>query len=506
MKSFKFMTGTNDSNYEVYIDAFDYSWAWGYYEGRNLYDKGGLTRGHYPNIERFNVIILEVQDPIGPFVKGINVILIPVSLFLNTKLHAMIENQEIPDVLSENSASGIAADFYGINRNEESVSEHVEGIISKNQTTANEAMAILYLLLKNATDFEVYEYKVCNEAGSVEKLGLASDILKLVPFDAQETQNGPTGSKPNSWFVWLVLLITGLILVAMPILATIYFFVKLFQFLANCGLELLASFTESAKQALENAVKIIIFKLLFEVIAVYWYVVESILILLFSKIKSLKPNNEYFMIFSKDINTINFKIMTKKEAQNYINLALSINWWYVNIVDLELPCYKLKLEKNNISFFIMRKIIIPNFGIKKVQINNMGLKSENLEINKNFRYNCWKNFNKIYLIKNKVRYIIDKIINQYINKYKGKSIENYCYLQNLVLSSIINIKEFEFTSLGEFLGYLGIGSFSSIIIISIFIYIYITCILCINLVCDSIFSKLFLSHFIKFTEPNWKSK
>ncbi|MHA2012013.1 MAG: hypothetical protein ACTSWG_06595, partial [Candidatus Helarchaeota archaeon] len=160
--------------------------------------------------------------------------------------------------MSENSASGIAADFYGINRNEESVSEHVEGVISKNQTTADEAMAILYLLLKNATDYEVYEYKVCNKAGSVEKLGLASDILKLVPFDAQETRNGPTGPKPNSWFVWLLLLITGLILVAMPILATIYLFVKLFQFLANWGLKLLASFAESAKQALENAVKIII--------------------------------------------------------------------------------------------------------------------------------------------------------------------------------------------------------------------------------------------------------
>ncbi|MHA1312126.1 MAG: hypothetical protein ACTSQO_14525 [Candidatus Helarchaeota archaeon] len=75
------MTGTNDSNYEVYIDAFDYSWAWGYYEGRNLYDKGGLTGGHYLSIEWFNVIILEFQDPIGPFVKSININLISVSLF-----------------------------------------------------------------------------------------------------------------------------------------------------------------------------------------------------------------------------------------------------------------------------------------------------------------------------------------------------------------------------------------------------------------------------------------
>jgi len=64
--------------------------------------------------------------------------------------------REIPDILSENSASWIANDFYGKNRNEESVSEHVEGVISKNQTTANEAMAILYMLLKNATDYGRY--------------------------------------------------------------------------------------------------------------------------------------------------------------------------------------------------------------------------------------------------------------------------------------------------------------------------------------------------------------
>ncbi len=64
--------------------------------------------------------------------------------------------REIPDILSENSASGIANDFYGINRNEESVSEHIKGIISKNQTAVNEAMAILYQTLKNATDYGRY--------------------------------------------------------------------------------------------------------------------------------------------------------------------------------------------------------------------------------------------------------------------------------------------------------------------------------------------------------------
>ena len=269
----------------------------------------------------------------------------------------MIENQEIPDVLSENSASGIAADFYGINRNEDSVSEHVEGVISKNQTTADEAMAILYLLLKNATDYEVYEYKVCNKAGSVEKLGLASDILKLVPFDAQETRNGPTGPKPNSWFVWLLLLITGLILVAMPILATIYLFVKLFQFLANWGLKLLASFAESAKQALENAVKIIILVLACIILA---FKIITMTISFLIIVGLLFMFALFFQLnYSWTLWTIEIK--DPSSSDDRITIEIIIEWVYVDFIDLELPYISRSASKNGeIGYYEKQPVMLGN--------------------------------------------------------------------------------------------------------------------------------------------------
>ncbi|MHA1831186.1 MAG: hypothetical protein ACTSWR_06630, partial [Candidatus Helarchaeota archaeon] len=203
-------------------------------------------------------------------------------------------------------------------------------------------MAILYLLLKNATDYEVYEYKVCNKAGSVEKLGLASDILKLVPFDAQETRNGPTGPKPNSWFVWLLLLITGLILVAMPILATIYLFVKLFQFLANWGLKLLASFAESAKQALENAVKIIILVLACIILA---FKIITMTISFLIIVGLLFMFALFFQLnYSWTLWTIEIK--DPSSSDDRITIEIIIEWVYVDFIDLELPYISRSASKN----------------------------------------------------------------------------------------------------------------------------------------------------------------
>jgi hypothetical protein len=43
----------------------------------------------------------------------------------------MLENEEIPRALGEDSWSGVAAEFFGMDRSEESVCEHVESMISK---------------------------------------------------------------------------------------------------------------------------------------------------------------------------------------------------------------------------------------------------------------------------------------------------------------------------------------------------------------------------------------
>ncbi|MHA1831190.1 MAG: hypothetical protein ACTSWR_06650 [Candidatus Helarchaeota archaeon] len=268
----------------------------------------------------------------------------------------MLENQEIPAELGEDSWSGVPADFYGMDRDEESVSEHVEGLIAKNRTTADEAMAILQLLLENATGHQTYEYTVCNKVGAIERLELASDILKIVPFDAQAMQNGPTGDKPNSPILWFFLIITGLILVVSAVLATIYLFVKLWEFLARWGLKLLASFAESAKQALENAVKIIILVLLLMSLA-FELLFIVILFGLFFILSICTFNKNQYSVLLVDLTKF---IIIDNVNNHTFSLEYKIVWKYDEILDMELPESNINIYIDGIEFSKIKRFEIRN--------------------------------------------------------------------------------------------------------------------------------------------------
>ena len=141
--------------------------------------------------------MLEVTEDAYPFVKGLNVIVIPVNLYTHTKLNSLVLNEQPPAELD-------GAKFYGMDREAETVSEHVEGTISKSGVSPANALAILALLLQNETGYLVYAYYLAETTGEVELRGLAQDILELIPFDGKAFQNGPTGDIPKGFWDWLV--------------------------------------------------------------------------------------------------------------------------------------------------------------------------------------------------------------------------------------------------------------------------------------------------------------
>ncbi|MHA1252372.1 MAG: hypothetical protein ACTSRP_20480, partial [Candidatus Helarchaeota archaeon] len=235
----------------------------------------------------------------------------------------------------------------------------------------------------------IYEYTVCNNVGEVERLGLASDILKIVPFDAQAMQNGPTGKRPNCPLIWFILIITGLILVVAAVLATIYLFVKLWEFLAKWGLKLLASFAEAAKQALENAVKIIILTLAYIILAINFI----IMLLGFCLMSAIL----YGIAILANLNYTQenlFKIsISDITSENVFILRYRIIWIYVEFIDLEIPFSILSLEIGNQNqiIFESKNSIIPSIGKSEDIINlnaiNKDLLFEESRINYDYDYN-----------------------------------------------------------------------------------------------------------------------
>ncbi|MBD3230491.1 MAG: hypothetical protein GF329_20090 [Candidatus Lokiarchaeota archaeon] len=256
----------------------------------------------------------------------------------------MMENEVEIEPLSDGSVSGIAAEFYGMDRDEESVSEHVEGIIAKDEVTAAEAMDILELLLQNATGYIIHEYTQYDTTGSVEKLGLASDILEMVPFDGKSMENGATGKLPSETLVGAFLVVTGLIIFFAIAIATLYFFINLGRLLANWGMDLLASFAEGAKAALEAAIKIIILVfviLMLGILILVFTLIFAFLVILFSIMNIVNIETGFYYLYSKNSSGSVVKGMN-----------ISIPWVRNDFLDMDLPIVQMNFIENNI---IIRK-------------------------------------------------------------------------------------------------------------------------------------------------------
>ncbi|MHA1253076.1 MAG: hypothetical protein ACTSRP_24020, partial [Candidatus Helarchaeota archaeon] len=314
-----------------------------------VYSNGSFENGHYPSIERMNLIILDVEGSNEVFDNGINVIMVPVPIFTNTKLHAIIE-QAVNDTTKEIDLDKLpdclkTANFSGIDRNSESINQYVESIITKEAVPVSEAMQILELCLISANETEgvIYNYTRV----TAELSGVAPGVLELIPFDGSIMKNSDQGTMPKTlWQAFVQFWQNVIQLLYNVIVAIANFIANLINIIIQWGLNLLGMF-EDAMDIIEAVVKAIIMVLVFILLAfeLLMLTLGFILLLPFLLIIDAFPststswalfNFSLSMIINKNNKNYEFKIM----------LGFIIEWKYVPILDLNLPFTKFTLDTN----------------------------------------------------------------------------------------------------------------------------------------------------------------
>ncbi|MHA1324970.1 MAG: PKD domain-containing protein [Candidatus Helarchaeota archaeon] len=325
-----------------------------------VYSEGTFFNGHYPSLERFVMLQLGVNAAGGPFRKGINVILVPVSIFTRTQLHSKLETgDDIPE-LGESSTSGKAADFYGLDPEAETVSRWVEGLIEKglkegDYVTLSEALAILDYVLKNETGDVVFAYYRCDEVGEVERLGLAQGVLDFVAEDAQAIENGPLGRTPRGFLEALGGLLLGIVtFFILAALSPLLLLVALTAALLYVGIVLLGPLFAAVALA---AIKVIIIVFIFIMFALSLldmlvsFTLMAILIGILAEVSSQECEIGFFYI---DFNL--WGISGRIES--------NIEWTYNSFLGIDIPILKTQ-------FFLMNQSLIalsegmgtPSFSI-----------------------------------------------------------------------------------------------------------------------------------------------
>ncbi|NVM30278.1 MAG: hypothetical protein HWN65_15645 [Candidatus Helarchaeota archaeon] len=323
-----------------------------------VYSEGNFFNGHYPTLERFTMIILGINETQGPFKEGVNVILVPVSVFIHTQLHVMLESDDPgykPHELGNESASGREADFHGLDPDAETVSPYVEGLIIKglengDYVTAEEALAILNYVLKNETGAITFSYFVCNESGEVERLGLAKDILDQIPFDAQAMENDDTGPMPKGFWDWLIGVFVAIILfIVLAVLLPFILLGLLIAALVYLGITLLGSIFAA-----------IVLAILKVIILVYVFIMLAIM-LLFTIIAFLTTLVFLFIMTSDQPEVLSYGFLWYELSYpaGSGRFEIAVVFEYSTFLDLKIPCLKIATYIDSQLMFAF----IDSFGI-----------------------------------------------------------------------------------------------------------------------------------------------
>ncbi|HYV08965.1 MAG TPA: hypothetical protein VEL81_05250, partial [Thermoplasmata archaeon] len=137
--------------------------------------------------DRFFVFALDVNAASTPFVAGINTILVPRSIFLDTKLKA--------DFSAGSYAPLSSAPLYGDDLAKAEISDGVAGVVAATLTAA-QAADVLNRLLRNASGGTAYSYVDLTSQALVANL--PADVVRILPWQA--VTNGPTGAMPADFW------------------------------------------------------------------------------------------------------------------------------------------------------------------------------------------------------------------------------------------------------------------------------------------------------------------
>ncbi len=330
-----------------------------------IHSEGNLHNGHYSSLERVNIIILDVEEAGGLFSAGKNVIIIPTSLYTHTELHATIERSvnaagvidmdELPDCLKGDPDSGYpGANFVGVNREEGSVTENVDSLIIREKVPLADAQAILDLLLQNETGYVV---NIATKTRA-ETLGIADDVLDLIPWDSKTYENSAQGKMPKGFFGWLWQVVSGFFKAIWD------FFVWIFEIIVEFGLWLIGLFASAVMAAIEAAIKLIIL--------VFVFIIIIMTILLF--LIGLLLIYVIWLIFAKTTGgAVDFGLLfIEYRHQSFkLRIQIEIDWYYNIVLDMDLPTLNLKGYRDEIqNMDLSMDLLFPTMKLNPAYLPN----------------------------------------------------------------------------------------------------------------------------------------
>ena len=181
-----------------------------------IYEANTTFVGHYQEKERFNVIELWVNDNNAstPFNRGPNAIVISTTLFANTKLNGLMQQEKLMETPLWSAVEG-NFEFIGPDHNEfaslEGATNEMDFAIMRRDISASDAMKVLDLLLTCivnetldetnqtvAEEFKLYTYVSTkfNET-KAELLNLPGAPLRFIKLYSTYI-NSPQGEKPST--------------------------------------------------------------------------------------------------------------------------------------------------------------------------------------------------------------------------------------------------------------------------------------------------------------------
>ncbi len=180
---------------------------------------------------------------LAPFVVGVNTIVVPRSIFLDSKLEADL-------VSGEASRQWPLADapLYGEDLSQASVSESVMNVIALSLSGAD-AYNVLSRLLRNATNVQVYSY--VDVTSYVLLVNLPYDVVRILPW--AKVTNGATGAAPDGMPGFVNVLVQLGQMFYDGLVALVTFLVNLAEAIVDWGMKALGAVWEKIVGVVQNA-------------------------------------------------------------------------------------------------------------------------------------------------------------------------------------------------------------------------------------------------------------
>ena len=265
--------------------------------------------------------------------RGLNAILIPVDIFTNTKLHELIENQDLSGTpLQTNETAGRIVNLGGMDKDNEtieSVNAWVEAVFSVHGVTAVDAEEILSYVVQNASGSDRYTVKRVKP----ETLGIHEEVLRLIPM--QSVTNSPTGPMPSLlWQRILTAIVEGFWLLVGLLCAIVNFLIHLVQIIVNWGLTVVVPLLAQVALLILQA---IILVLSFILLALA--LIESIILFFSLSLMLLFIGRN--TSWGANISSNGFSIFVESDLQEqHFKFETEVLWLPVSILRMSLPFLK----------------------------------------------------------------------------------------------------------------------------------------------------------------------